>query len=816
MKHKYALPIGTVLTGGKNSYRIEEILGQGGYGITYRVSASIIHGNIPITVSFAVKEFFAKGMCERSADNVTLTYSKASEEDVRESLQDFVAEGKRLANICRGCKNIVNVNEVFEANNTAYYVMEYIRGGSLRELVKRQGALSEEKALSYMIPIIRAVGHIHKERLLHLDIKPENIMIRTGEYGNPDEPVLIDFGVTLHFTADGNLTSKHGTYASPGYSPMEQYEGITRFSPETDVYALAATLYYLLVGRDPASAFDIRPGFIEDSLSQKAGIQARRAIVAAMASFAYERTQSTEQFEKLLLDKTIIEKEDNNRTLKFENSSNATKKKEKKEEKRTLAPPYSNGRIVIKVHYPTNDKLSYEFYLGSGVCDTFVVVDQHGKWIYEEDFQMGDVAAFEKKLSELGFLDEDHWEEECDVISGQAYALCEFCYKDGKRFKREVEARHLYLTTSLERLIRETSLSRWFEEYERWKSKSKTERNPNFADIDKRCNRNVYREEISVFALYYDECLGQDMLLVFYRKSSYCLEWDYVRKYVLENDADIIGNSLVDLSSKITNFTYAQTSLVHDCLDDFLIMYGNKVSGSFRCVMTYQDTRDYLNVLKAIDNYHIKHARIYREQHLMAFHIGGIDNTIFRVKYLDMFCDVCPEGGCYEILCSGNIEEAPLFEYDDEWHAGMDKVVKEIDYQNIFPLLIYNAAKWLMSQRESNVFKDIVLENAISFEVHLYQMEHGRVRDDLGILIKAFSNIPLKRTLELPAYCEELMFEIEGTQYYLDIQKDVFSYLPRKIKFTIEVDTNTKISMMFKDTDSGDEKRISFKDLARI
>lgn len=94
--------------------------------------------------------------------------------------------------------------------------------------------------------------------------------------------------------------------------------------------------------------------------------------------------------------------------------------------------------------------------------------------------------------------------------------------------------------------------------------------------------------------------------------------------------------------------------------------------------------------------------------------------------------------------------------------------------------------------------------------------EHGRVRDDLGILFKTFSTIPLKRTLELPAYCEELMFEIEGTQYYLDILKNVFSYLPKHILFTIDVDANTKISMIFKDAERGEEKRLSFTELTRL
>lgn len=813
MRDKYALPAGIVLTGGKNNYRIEEVLGQGGYGITYRVSASLMHGNIPVTVHFALKEFFAKGICERSADNVTLAYSKASEVDVRESLQDFIAEGKRLADICRGCKNIVNVNEVFEANNTAYYVMEYIRGGSLRQLVKRQGALSEDAALSYMIPIIRAVGYIHKERLLHLDIKPENIMIRTGEYDSPDEPVLIDFGVTLHFTTDGRLTSKHGTYASPGYSPMEQYEGITRFSPETDVYALAATLYYLLVGHDPASAFDIRPGFIENSLPEKVGVQVRHAIAEAMAPFAYERTQSARQFEKLLLDKTATEKEDNNKTKKFKTASNNTKKKQ---EKRTLAPPYSNGRIVIKVHYPTDDKVSYEFYLGSGVCDTFMVVDKQGRRIFDVDFKMGKVAAFEEKLSELGFLDENHWEiESFTLVNGGISLSCEFYYKNGKCYKRELGNAdpNSILMKRIERLISETRLSEWLKEFDKYKLRTLCA--PNSTDLDKTYHSHAYVEGIAAFFRYYDEIFRKEMLLVYDHKMSYCLDWYDIRDYVLEHDPDIIGNSPVDISRTIPNFTQVHTSFVHKSLDDFIEIYHNEIIGANNCLATYHSFEDYVKVAKTIEKNKLKAVRICREHDLMAFHTGIYDNTIFRIKYRMEFCDFCTEKGCYEILHSGKVEEEPSFEYSDDWHREMRKSIKEIDYGNVTPLLIYGAVKWLLTSTRSGNFKDIVLLNAWPFGVHLYQTEHGRVRDDLGVVIKAFESIPQKRTLELPPYCEELMFEIEGEQYHLDIQKDVFSYQPQHVQLFIDVDNNTKIAILLKDVDSGNEKSISFVELIK-
>lgn len=110
-EYPMALPVGAVLNGGQYSYRIEEVLGQGSYGITYRVSAQVQIGNITKEVSFAVKENFTKKYCSRKADGVTMNYPDVFTEDVERDLQDFLSEGKRLREICKGSKNIVKVNE---------------------------------------------------------------------------------------------------------------------------------------------------------------------------------------------------------------------------------------------------------------------------------------------------------------------------------------------------------------------------------------------------------------------------------------------------------------------------------------------------------------------------------------------------------------------------------------------------------------------------------------------------------------------------------------------------------------------------------
>ncbi len=186
-KIKYALPIGTMLKNPKKkgamTYTIEPVmdgrpvdkhsrfrfkgslspvLGQGGSGITYLASSIVETGNISHKVYFAIKEYFEKGVCYRDVDNLTMKFSPAAKEDVEEGLKDFITEATRLNKICVNNKNIVNVNEVFETNDTAYYVMEYLDGGNLRDKIKENGgAFSVDEALSYFLPISNAVSYIH-------------------------------------------------------------------------------------------------------------------------------------------------------------------------------------------------------------------------------------------------------------------------------------------------------------------------------------------------------------------------------------------------------------------------------------------------------------------------------------------------------------------------------------------------------------------------------------------------------------------------------------------------------------------------------
>ncbi len=327
-KYEYVLPKGSVLKSSEGEYTIKRVLGQGGYGITYQASGRRAGDNV--VHKYAIKEFFVKGQCWRDEGNCHMKFSPAAKQDVKESLKDFKDEAVRLNKICRGNRNIVNVNEVFEANGTAYYVMEYLEGGNLRDKVREHGeGFSEGVALSYIRPIAEAVEFIHSQySLLHCDIKPDNIMLRLDEEGQQLEPVLIDFGISVHFNKKGELTTTHNSMGvSHGYSPQEQYQGlqviledrkrrhkegytdIPLIPFEMDVYALGATLFHLITGTKPAQASYGLESIINKKLIEcKVSEKTRDVIVNAMRQDNRSRTRTAAAFLKGFDDRYYLPK----------------------------------------------------------------------------------------------------------------------------------------------------------------------------------------------------------------------------------------------------------------------------------------------------------------------------------------------------------------------------------------------------------------------------------------------------------------------------------------------------------------------------
>lgn len=252
---------GTLLQGGK--YRIEKVLGQGSFGITYLASA-VMNGSLgTISVKVAIKEFFSKDMNMRKADGSVSEMSSGSLSGKYAAM--FQREAKNLSHLEH--KGIVNVMESFSENNTHYYVMEYIEGCNLNDYIKSNGCLSECEALENLSQIIEALSCMHNNKMLHLDLKPLNIMRRIN-----GDLVLIDFGLSKQYNSNGEPESSTriggGTL---GYAPLEQtnYKKEDGFSPTLDIYALGGTLYKMLTGTTPPDASTIfNDGFPEDVMQE--------------------------------------------------------------------------------------------------------------------------------------------------------------------------------------------------------------------------------------------------------------------------------------------------------------------------------------------------------------------------------------------------------------------------------------------------------------------------------------------------------------------------------------------------------------------
>ncbi len=241
----------TTLQGGK--YRIERVLGQGGFGNTY------VGYNTEFEETVAIKEFFMKGVTERNETTSVVSVSNADNvQQFEEQREKFKKEARRLRKLKN--EHIVKVHDLFEENGTAYYVMDYIEGESLRTKLNREGALSENHVLKYLLQLLSALDTAHKQSIWHLDIKPENIMV--DRYGHVS---LIDFGASKHIEQNSTLTTSLALAYTKGYCPPELadltydnqddlVQALKEIGPWTDIYALGATMYNLLTDTIPPSS----------------------------------------------------------------------------------------------------------------------------------------------------------------------------------------------------------------------------------------------------------------------------------------------------------------------------------------------------------------------------------------------------------------------------------------------------------------------------------------------------------------------------------------------------------------------------------
>ena len=310
---------GTTLCGGK--YRIERVLGQGGFGITYLAVQTGLNRRV------AVKEFFMKDLCNRDETTSQVSVpSIGSRELVERFRQKFLKEAQTIAAFDH--PNIVRIYDISEENGTAYYVMENIDGGSLTDQTM---PMSDDKALAYIRQIAAALKYIHSHNVLHLDVKPSNILLRRN-----GDAVLIDFGISKRYDEEGGQTSSTPAGLSKGYAPLEQYnQGLQTFSPATDVYSLGATLYKLVTGETPPEASIVNEEGLPDRPAN-VSTTVWNAITKAMQPRRKDRPQTIEAFMKLL-DAPAADDEETH--IVTDNNSEATQVVQPEPQKRQTPKP---------------------------------------------------------------------------------------------------------------------------------------------------------------------------------------------------------------------------------------------------------------------------------------------------------------------------------------------------------------------------------------------------------------------------------------------------------------------------------------------
>ena len=251
LNNQNMLQVGTILHG---TYKIESYLSSGGFGNTYLAK------NIEFDETYAIKEFFVKGVCQRDGDSTTISVSNAENTNSFEQQREkFKKEARRLRSLSN--PHIVKVYDLFEENGTAYYVMDYVDGENLSTRLKRTNApLAESEVRNYLNQILDGLEAIHNEGMFHLDIKPANIMVDSH-----DVVKLIDFGASKQQSTVGGATMSTGISYTNGYAPKEQMaQSYDKFGPWTDFYALGATVYKLLTNQDPPSISDLSEDGTED------------------------------------------------------------------------------------------------------------------------------------------------------------------------------------------------------------------------------------------------------------------------------------------------------------------------------------------------------------------------------------------------------------------------------------------------------------------------------------------------------------------------------------------------------------------------
>src|SRR5262245_20943723 len=301
MAAEIALPRGYAL----HEYQIEQTLGIGGFGLTYLATDS----NLNLKV--AIKEYLPGDLAQRGDDQSVRPKAESAFESFKWGLSRFLDESRTLASFRH--PNIVRVLRFFEANRTAYMVMEFVSGQPLGEWIRSRRPLGQDAVLGIAGPLLDGLEVVHRSGYLHRDIKPSNIFMR--EDGSP---VLLDFGSARSSASGNELTA----IVTPGYAPIEQYHSQGQQGPWSDLYAFGGVLYWMITGKRPVEAVarvrqDMLPPAAQAADRSRYSADLLAAIDWALTPHEERRPQSVSDFRSALRGLALVEQ----KTLKVESAA---------------------------------------------------------------------------------------------------------------------------------------------------------------------------------------------------------------------------------------------------------------------------------------------------------------------------------------------------------------------------------------------------------------------------------------------------------------------------------------------------------------
>jgi len=283
------LPYRTILN---KKFLIGKVLGKGGFGITY------LAWDLVLQTAVAIKEYLPATLATRDNNRpIVVAHSDENRLEFEYGLKQFLQEARTLAQFRHA--NVVRVREFFPANKTAYLVMDYYEGVSLQQFLQfKNQKLTEEEALKIMLPVLGGLAQVHQKGFLHRDIKPDNIYLVDKEH-----PVLLDFGAARSAISQKSVSMS--VVLTPGFAPFEQYLSRSNFTPATDIYSVAATIYYMVSGIKPNEAtarLQNDPIIHLANLEPDLGQQFSNSIMKALAVYPENRPQSIKEFEEQLIE----------------------------------------------------------------------------------------------------------------------------------------------------------------------------------------------------------------------------------------------------------------------------------------------------------------------------------------------------------------------------------------------------------------------------------------------------------------------------------------------------------------------------------